>query len=91
MLLAPQTTAAAALQLADRLQAELAELGTSGQWPITVSIGISDVASAKGADADELLRDADRALYRAKKAGRNQVIVAPRSSLTPPYPCSAHL
>ena len=40
---------------------------------ITISVG---VALAKGTDAttpDELLRDADRALYKAKEQGRNRV------------------
>lgn len=37
---------------------------------VTVSIGIA-IASARGADADLLLKNADMALYRAKADGRN--------------------
>jgi diguanylate cyclase (GGDEF)-like protein/PAS domain S-box-containing protein len=41
---------------------------------ITVSIGIA-VSPAHGASADELLHAADQALYRAKREGRDQVVV----------------
>ena len=41
--------------------------------PVTISIGVSHVAGANGADAAELVRRADHALYRAKAAGRNRV------------------
>ncbi|SOE18116.1 diguanylate cyclase [Hoeflea halophila] len=41
-------------------------------YPVTVSIG---VAEGKGRALDELMRDADLALYKAKNWGRNQVSV----------------
>jgi diguanylate cyclase (GGDEF)-like protein len=42
---------------------------------VTVSIGVAGPNSRR-IDADAVLRAADRALYRAKSAGRNRVVVA---------------
>nr|WP_281419751.1 GGDEF domain-containing protein [Evansella tamaricis] len=41
---------------------------------ITVSVGVANYPTTT-ADPDNLLVDADKALYKAKKAGRNMVIV----------------
>ena len=41
---------------------------------VTVSLGVH-VAADAGADADELTRGADAALYQAKQLGRNRVVV----------------
>ena len=43
--------------------------------PITVSIGVASFP-VHGAAVDTLLHSADQALYRAKSAGRNQVVIA---------------
>ena len=42
---------------------------------VTISIGVSDRVTS-GPTAEDVLKDADKALYSAKKAGRNQVIAA---------------
>jgi diguanylate cyclase (GGDEF)-like protein len=47
-----------------------------GSVRVTASIGAAYAQSARGVDADELIRVADEALYRAKAAGRNRVKVA---------------
>jgi diguanylate cyclase (GGDEF)-like protein len=46
---------------------------TAGLLPVTVSIGVASVPHSKVHHAKELVVQADKALYRAKKAGRNQV------------------
>ncbi len=42
---------------------------------ITVSIGVAEPQDG-GADPEEVIRTADQALYRAKRAGRNRVVAA---------------
>ena len=44
---------------------------------LTMSVGISSFVPGSGWDAEQLLGFADAALYRAKAAGRNRVVVAP--------------
>src|SRR5207253_11432891 len=40
---------------------------------VTVSIGVAEFAPGRGPAVEDVLVAADRALYRAKAAGRNQV------------------
>jgi len=42
---------------------------------VTVSIGVAQFAPGRDPAAEDVLVAADRALYRAKAAGRNQVAV----------------
>lgn len=46
---------------------------------VTISIGVSSIA--KGDTPDKLIKDADLALYLAKKEGRNRVKVLPQEQL----------
>jgi len=39
--------------------------------PVTVSLGVAEATGQEGATAQELIQRADKALYRAKDAGRN--------------------
>jgi diguanylate cyclase (GGDEF)-like protein len=68
-LLMPETGPANALDRADRIHAALR--GAASSPPITLSIGAASLGPGV-TTPDELLRTADRALYAAKKAGRNR-------------------
>ncbi|MDQ3710201.1 MAG: GGDEF domain-containing protein, partial [Actinomycetota bacterium] len=43
---------------------------------VTISVGIAEFRLADHADSDAVLREADGALYRAKRQGRNRVVAA---------------
>ena len=82
----PESNAPTALQVAERLCAQVAEssidLPDGTPLSVTVSIG---VATSQSADemADDLLDRADGALYAAKNEGRNRVKMA-----DPPSPAA---
>lgn len=65
-----------AVTVAEKLRSAAAMLVTNhhGQvvGPLTISIGVASVGANTGS-IEELLRQADRALYRAKASGRNRV------------------
>ncbi len=70
----PDTDAAGALELAERLRARVAEC----VWPlrpVTVSVGVASRAATM-ANAAALVAAADGALYQSKRAGRDRVTFA---------------
>ncbi|MEA2303823.1 MAG: hypothetical protein QOH43_1103 [Solirubrobacteraceae bacterium] len=74
-LLLPDTDAHAAARVAERIRAAV-EWGTTDlESTVTVSVGLAHDPLGLRA-THEVLRDADRALYRAKAAGRNRVVAA---------------
>ena len=64
-----------AMQLADQLMATLSEPLSlaSGDVFVTASIGVATFVEGSRPSPDDLLRDADTAMYRAKELGRNRV------------------
>ena len=46
-----------------------------GAVPVTVSLGVAIGGGAMPIDEESLLRNADKALYQAKHAGRNQAVI----------------
>ena len=74
-LLLPATTSTAATDVAERIRAAVAAIPIEcdGQrFSITVSIGVSQVAGGE-TTLDRALSRADKALYAAKRSGRNRV------------------
>ena len=63
-----------AAAFAGRIQQEIASLRVQGK-SITVSIGIASFPD-HGSTPDELVKAADDALYQAKRAGKNRIVIA---------------
>lgn len=69
----PGFSAARAQQLGESLRQRIEALNHGeGTWPATLSLGVT-TSERSAASLDELVRCADRALYRAKAAGRNRL------------------
>lgn len=60
--------------VAERIRASVAEQDV-GHGPLTVSIGVTEYPDG-GDTPEELIATADAAMYQAKNAGRNQIVVA---------------
>jgi diguanylate cyclase (GGDEF)-like protein len=69
------TDVLAACVIADRLRTELVEFLSEGRTIVTVSMGVASCGE-KTRTSQELVRKADRALYQAKKNGKNRVVLA---------------
>jgi len=84
--LLPETTAAQASALSQRVLTEVAWQGDLRASGLAISIGIADLNSATDLEPDELLVAADDALYRAKAAGGGEghVAVVPQERRSPP-------
>ncbi len=77
VLLMPESTLQSAQEVAERLRRCIGQTPfntSSGRVYITVSLGVANLVS-NGMSIDDLLKNADRALYQAKTHGRNQVRV----------------
>jgi diguanylate cyclase (GGDEF)-like protein len=84
LLLLPSTDKDAALEVAESVRQAIARIHAPNVDRVTASIGVAVLPDDAG-DAPTLLRSADRALYSAKKNGRNRVetIVAEEHSHAP--------
>jgi two-component system cell cycle response regulator len=73
-ILAPRTDTGKATAFAERIRTSIAQ--RAALWPTTVSIGIATLGDGEEgpADAQRLIRDADRGMYEAKRRGKNTVV-----------------
>jgi len=70
------TGAEGAVGVAEKVRSGVEGMGRRVGYPaglVTVSIGVAEFAPGRGPAVEDVLVAADRALYRAKAAGRNQV------------------
>jgi len=78
LVLLPDSDAAGAQAAAENLRREIKatrfDVG-GGEMTITVSIGAATLTGSQPGDFDGLMRRADRAVYRAKQAGRDVVVM----------------
>lgn len=73
----PETGEQGAMAFAERLRAKVESnpfsIGKGQSIHLTISVGLTTFESARSESAEELLDAADKALYRAKQGGRNNV------------------
>jgi diguanylate cyclase (GGDEF)-like protein len=76
----PNTPASGASFIAEKIRAAICDLSLdhagSEYGCVTASIGSASWEPGSGMDVSDMIKDADRALYRAKAMGRNAVAVA---------------
>ena len=75
VLILPETDQESALQVAIKIQEEIRSclFGTNSKhFSLTVSIGISSTSNKEYSDWNQMLNDADRALYVAKNNGKDR-------------------
>lgn len=78
LIVLPEQTLQAATATTDSLRKSVERLGISheyngSQGVVTISAGVAALSTRDSSSAAELMEQADAALYRAKRAGRNQV------------------
>lgn len=83
--LLPETYAAGAAALAQRIMGRVADLhiahpASGAAGCVTLSIGVAAMRVEAGTDSAVLVAAADAALYRAKSLGRDRVEIAPPAS-----------
>lgn len=74
----PETTLSSALNIAERIRSSIEQnaLQTGqGEVRFTISIGIAELSEANESN-EQLLKQADKLLYRAKQNGRNRVEIS---------------
>jgi diguanylate cyclase (GGDEF)-like protein len=72
----PSTKLRDALSVAEKLLDNLTERrlpGYKGDIPVTLSLGVAAIPHPEIKDTTELIKKADRALYKAKREGKNRV------------------
>ena len=74
VILLPDTPLKEAKFIADRIRIKISEKININNNPVTISAGIGEY---NGEDSNEFFQKVDKALYMAKKTGKNKVIIAP--------------
>jgi diguanylate cyclase (GGDEF)-like protein len=101
-LLLPHTKALDAYGIAERIREHVAttvldvgELPDGGHVQVTVSMGVAALGThwdtSRGSQITDLLAAADRALYQAKRAGRDQVCVVTENAVVTMHTATSRL
>lgn len=75
----PETKLDEAIVIASRLRKKIEEFEYSGQdkpLHVTISLGVAQYNPEKDETKDDLIKRADKALYKAKESGRNKVVAS---------------
>jgi diguanylate cyclase (GGDEF)-like protein len=79
VIILPETSSALAIERAEAIRWSVSQMRvrfrTEALREITISVGVA-ICPGCGSTLEEILRSADRALYAAKHAGRNQIMMA---------------
>ena len=76
LMLLPGASLEVAAVVAERLRVTVQDTPVEPVGAVTVSLGVARWDGEVGSEPGEVLSEADRALYRAKQAGRNRLAVA---------------
>ena len=71
-ILLPSTTIDCACQVAERIRKAVSEYNFEMLWQVTCSFGVASFK--KNRTSEELINNADKALYEAKNTGKNKVV-----------------
>lgn len=71
LVLVPNGSLKQAVELAERIRNGVAGLAIEETGPVTISFGVAELSA--GETAEGLIQRADKALYQAKRGGRNRV------------------
>ncbi|MBK7319415.1 diguanylate cyclase [Candidatus Villigracilis affinis] len=78
VVLMPETDLASGHKIAERLLHMVRELNIRSdktEFGITISVGLAEQSQANAQTLDDLIDQADKALYTAKQSGRNRVVL----------------
>jgi len=81
VLLLPNLDAASAYALAEKIRNAVSQAANTGAirrhgHKITISLGTTTAIPEEGENPDDLIAEADKAMYEAKRAGRNQTVAS---------------
>ncbi len=83
VILLPHTSLKQAQKMAERLRGNIAKHNfhtEMGAIDLTISLGVADLENVAVKNAGTLIHEADSALYRAKRSGRNRTVVCMQPS-----------
>ena len=87
VVLLPNTDANGAVRLAERIRKNISETAIpcadGSETNVTISIGVNTQTPLQASSLEDFIAEADKALYRAKEAGRNQVCCANGAGISP--------